>query len=65
MKNGLRKCIVEFKVEAKLNQVFIALNTKVGIMGVGRIHLKTWFEYPVKIVHSYLNLYEQLVQKCL
>lgn len=61
LKNGLRKCIVSYKNEAKLNQTIQALNEKIGIMGVGRIHIKSWFSFPIKIAHGYLALYEEIV----
>jgi len=27
-------------------------------MGLGRVHIKSWFIYPIKIAHGYLSLYE-------
>ena len=34
-------------------------------MGLGRVHIKSWFIYPIKIAHGYLSLYEQLVNEAL
>ncbi len=61
LKNGLRKCVVTYKNEAKLNETIKELNEKIGIMGVGRIHIKSWFSFPIKIAHGYLGLYEEIV----
>ena len=30
-------------------------------MGIGRVHLKSWFIYPIKVAHGYFALYEQLI----
>lgn len=34
-------------------------------MGVGRVHVQSWFVYPIKVPHGYLSLYEKLVDAVL
>ena len=61
LKNGLRKCDVIFTEANDLNKVLNQLNGKTAIIGVGKVHLNSWFTNPVIISKGYLSLYEDLI----
>ena len=45
-----------------MNQTQVALEKQVGIVGVGRIHPKSWFTYPIAVPYGYLSLFEELLE---
>ena len=65
MKNGLRKCEVVFKDLNKMNKTLTDLHFKLGIAGIGRVHIKNFFSHPILVPNGYSPLYEELVNSAL
>lgn len=64
-KNGVRKCEVVFKQINRLNEMMNNLNQKLGIMGVGRVHLQAWYTHPVNVPFNAMSLYDELTHNVL
>lgn len=48
-----------------MNQTIIDLENQVGVAGVGRVHLRPWTSYPIKVPNGYIALYEELLTHCI